>query len=386
MKKHIYFSILLALSALTTISCGKVKFSSEGSTAATTPQSTQTPTPTISPTASPTPTPTATATPNSTSTPAPTSTVMPTSTPAPTATPLVSKTKSVTVQKNMTQVDILLVIDDSSSMAADNGRLGARLAGFITSLSQANLDWQMCVTTTDVSYYAGAPLIWSGTSSHILNSNIGSSLSSVVQQTIYDIGSGFSNDEQAIKATYLNVTKNAQFLCHRANSTLATIIISDEDERSVGGTYNLSSAQYKPLTTENMPDTLISTVSNQLGTSANPKKFRVNSIVVSDSTCEAKQDAEGTPSFIGKLYMDLATKTGGSIGSICDTDFTPNLNVFSGIVRNTVSSVTLDCAPVSQSVTGLPAGTTVTVQGNVMSFNPALTEGATITVNYQCNP
>ena len=379
---------------LTTTSCNGVKFSAGGMTAVT-PQSTPSgtaPDPTPTPAASPTPTssPSVVTTTSPAMSPTPTSTVMPTATPtmapSPTATPLISKTKSVVVQKNMTQVDILLIIDDSSSMAADNGRLAARLSGFINSLATANLDWQMCVTTTDVSYYAGIPLIWSGTASHILNSSIGASLSSVVQQTIYDIGSGFSNDEQAIKATYLNVTKNSQFLCHRPNSTLATIIISDEDERSVGGVYNLSSAQYKPLAPENMPDTLIATVSSQLGSSGNPKKFRVNSIVVPDSSCEAKQDAEGTPSFIGKMYMDLATKTQGSIGSICDADFTPNLNVFSGIVRNTVSGVTLDCSPIQASYMGLPSGTTTSIQGAVVSFSPALPEGTNITINYSCTP
>jgi hypothetical protein len=379
MKKFIRTSILSAAVstlALTSLSCNKVKFGG-GGLSAVTPTGGPEPAGPVSPEATPGATPAAT--------PAPTATpINPTPTPVMTPTPpvTVNKTKSVTVAKNMTQVDILLVIDDSSSMAADNGRLAARMAGFVNSLASANLDWQMCVTTTDVGYYAGVPLLWSGVGSHILKPNSGN-LNTIIQQTIYDIGSGFSNDEQPIKASHLNVIKNASYGCHRSGATLASIIITDEDERSVGGIYNLSSAQYKALDTENMPDNLISTVKASLGAS---KKFRVNAIVVPDATCEAAQDAEGSPSFIGRLPMDLANKTGGSVGSICATDFTPNLNVFAGIVRSTVSSLTLDCAPVqTPTYSGLPAGTSASVQGTTVSFTPPLPEGTSVTINYLCN-
>lgn len=307
-------------------------------------------------------------------------------TPTPTEPPVtyIEKTKTLNVDKNMTQIDLLLIVDDSSSMEADNARLASRLSGFVNILSNSNLDWQMCITTTDVQYYAGLPLEWSGLSNHILTSKA-AHLSSIIQQTIYDIGSGYSNDEQGIKATYLNISKNASHHCHREGSTLATIIISDEDERSVGGVYNLSSAQYKALTSENQPDTLISFVQSQLATQATTKKFKMNSIVVQDASCEALQDKEGSPSFIGKNYIDLAQKTKGSVGSICDQDFTNNLNVFSDILKNTVSSVKLDCIPVLPSeLTGVPNTIKTTTKEDVISFDPALEEGTTVTVKYKC--
>lgn len=365
-----------------------------------TPGPTTTPTGTPSPTGTPlvtptlTPIPTATATPTPTATPSPTltpvPTVMPTIAPTPTTTPtphpFVDKVKTVTVARNMTQVDIFLVIDDSSSMAADNSRLASRLAGFVNSLASANLDWQMCITTTDYSYYAGNPLVWSGTSSHILNQANGPQLNSIVQQTIYDIGSGYSNDERAIAATTNNILNNASYGCHRQEATLATIIISDEDERSTGGNYNLSSAQYKPLEQIDQPAYLIQTIANTFNTGSSSKKFKVNTIVVPDSACEAQQDAEGSPSFIGQTYMDLAAQTQGSVGNICATDFTANLNVFAGIVRNTVSSIELDCVPLlPPQIVGYPAGTSTSLSGKMVSFSPPLPEGITVTINYKCS-
>jgi hypothetical protein len=406
MNKFIRLTILslaFVTLSLSSLSCNRVKFGG-GLTAVTpegAPPDNGSP---VAPEATPTPNPSGTPNPNPTATPMPTPTPMPTMNPTPTPTipgptptptptpvaptptptvPTANYSKSVNVAKNMTQVDILLVIDDSSSMAADNARLAARMAGFVNSLAGANLDWQMCVTTSDVAYYTGVPLVWSGLGHHILKPTSGN-LSSIIQQTIYDIGSGYSNDEQPIKAINYNVMKNSNYNCHRIGATLASIIISDEDERSVGGNYNLSSAQYQALDTYNMPDSLIKAVKDNLGTT---KKFRVNAIVVPDKTCEAAQDAEGTPSFIGFLHMDLANKTGGSIGSICASDFTPNLNVFAGIIRNTVSSITLDCSPVqTPNYAGLPAGTTASLQpGAVVSFSPPLPEGTSVNINYVCN-
>lgn len=294
----------------------------------------------------------------------------------------VDKKIDIYVQAFMTQVDILLVIDDSSSMEADNARLAARMGGFIQSLQAANLDWQMCVTTTDVDYYQGIPLVWSGTNTHLLNKNHSANLGPIIQQTVSDIGFGFSNDEQGIKASYYNIQKNAQFLCHRPQAALAVIIISDEDERSTGGIYELSTAQFKALTEENKPAHLVQYLKTTFGSE---KKFKVNSIVVQDSACEAKQDAEGTPSFIGKSYLEISRLSQGASGSICEADYSQNLGLFSQQVKNTVSSVKLECVPLAQpTATNLPAGTAMLVQNEMLIFNPPLPEQTRLSVSYKC--
>lgn len=272
------------------------------------------------------------------------------------------------------------MIDDSSSMAQDNAKLAQRLSGLVTGLQSSNLDWQMCVTTTDTGYYSGRPIVWSGNGgSHILKPSIGSNLSSVIQQTVYDIGSGYSNDERGIYAANLSVQGNGTTGCYRSQAALAVVLISDEDERSVGGVYSRSSAQYKALESGDQPQTYVNLVKSKFGAN---KKLAFNGIIVQDSGCEATQDAQGTPSFQGTLYLNAASLTAGRTGSICDSDYYQHMNLFKVNIQNTVSSVTLDCVPYG-AVTVSPSYPH-TINSNKIIFNPALTDGSSVTITYRC--
>lgn len=293
-------------------------------------------------------------------------------------------TKEVYVDPSMSQLDILLVVDDSSSMTIDNQKLAARLGGFVNQLQSVNIDWQMCVTTTDVGYYEGRPIQWTGANSHILTKNSGY-LPAIFQQTIADIGSGFSNDEQGIKATVLSILNNTNSHCNRTGAANAVIIISDEDERSVGGVYNLSSAQHQSLTAQNFPSHLLQIVQNQLSYNNKPPKFKVNSVVVKDNVCEQIQDAQGTPSFIGTKYMELSNLTAGPITSICESDYSASLQYFKQDLEKFVSSVSLDCTPLNGAVTtDLPNTTAIKLEGNQLSFTPALGIGTKVKIQYRC--
>ncbi len=293
-------------------------------------------------------------------------------------------TQEVYVDPSMSQLDILLVLDDSSSMIEDNTKLAGRLGGFVSQLQNVNIDWQMCVTTTDTSYYEGRPIKWSNTNSHILTKSAGY-LPAIFQQTISDIGSGYSNDEQGIKATVLAILNNTNSHCMRSGAATAVIIISDEDERSVGGVYQLSSAQYKELEPQNYPSHLLNVVKNQLSFQNSIPKFKVNSIVVKDNVCEKIQDAQGTPSFIGTKYMELSNMTAGPITSICETDYSTSLQYFKQDLEKTVSSVSLSCSPLNGTVTTDLGNTTqIKLEGNQLIFTPALNLGTKVNVKYRC--
>lgn len=367
------------LGSTTTIPGGVTTTTQVGGTTSTTIQGTTT-TVTVPPTTTTVTVPPTTTTVSTTTMPPTTTTLPPTTTTVP---GYVTRTKTVTVTPTMTSVDVLLVVDDSSSMAQDNAKLAMRMANFVSGLQAANLDWQMCVTTTDVGYYGGRPLVWSGASSHVLTKNSGN-VNAIFQQTIYDIGSGFSNDEQGVKASTLSVLGNATTGCYRPQAALAVILISDEDERSVGGVYNLSSAQYQPLTSQNYPANYVNTVASTFNSGGFVKKLAFNSIVVTDSNCENAQDAQGTSSFIGRKYIEASNMTAGGIASICQSDYSTSLNLFRISIQNTVSSVNLDCNPLQTPTTNLPGGYTFTMTGNKMVFNPALQEGLTVTITYRC--
>ncbi len=293
-----------------------------------------------------------------------------------------NKTFSQTVSGTGNKVDILIVVDDSSSMSVDNQKLAQKLLAFGADLMNSNLDWQMCITTTDVTYYEGRPIKWSGIGSRVINKNT-PNIGTVFQQTITDIGSGYSNDEQGIKASVLSLLNNPAYPCYRPGAAYASIILSDEDERSIGGNNSISSQQYQPLTVQNQPATFINTAKAVLGMDV---RMVVNSIVVKDNTCKQIQDAQGSPGFIGTKYMELSTLTGGSIGSICDADYSANLKYFKDAIVSTVSSVELECEPTGIPTVSIPTGYNYSLDGRRVTFTPALPAGTTININYQCCP
>lgn len=297
-----------------------------------------------------------------------------------------SRSINASVEAGSSLIDILLVVDDSGSMAADNLKLANRMKGFADDLTnRCKVDWQMCVTTTDVDYYKGRPIMWQGLGHHILKPNT-PNLESVFVNTIKWIGHGWSNDEQGIKAMNLSVLDNARSKCFRPNAALSVIVISDEDERSVGGNSALSTLQYKPLEALNRPASFPKTVKDTFG---NKKKFNVNSIIVKDAQCKAEQDAQGAgaKSFYGKLYQQLSVSTGGGVGSICSTDYRPHLNLFANHIVRTMSSIDLQCNPVKAPTVDIrPAqsGQTMSVMDNKLIFTPVIRGPATITGSYCC--
>lgn len=293
-------------------------------------------------------------------------------------------TQTATVTPALNSVDVILIVDDSASMKEDQTKLASRMVGLVNDLDALNIDYQVCLTTTDIGYYKGAPIKWKGTDSYIMNKSTPNK-NQVFLSTIDALGAEWSSDEQGIKATYLMIRDFRSTGCLRNDSTLTTILISDENERSVGGNQDWSSAQYQPLTNENYPDTLINYVKTVFGSA---KKFIWNSIIVKpgDTTCEAIQDAQSSPSFFGTLYAELSTKTGGHIGSICDNDYSQNLKYIKDRTVNSMPGLTMECVPIDTPVVTFnpSVSTTITVTGNVIKFSPALNEGVKITAVYTC--
>lgn len=294
----------------------------------------------------------------------------------------INKAFNQVVPADNNKVDILIVMDDSSSMSVDNLKLAERLNGFVTDLQGSNLDWQMCITTTDVDYYEGRPIVWSGTTTRAINKST-PNLSTVFKQTISDIGSGYGNDEQGIKASILSILNNPVYPCYRNGAAFTSVIITDEDERSVGGNQSLSSDQYRPLGVQNYPATFINTANAVFGPG---KRMAVNSIVVKDNQCRQAQAPQGSPAFIGVKYMELSNLTGGGIGSICDSNYSTNLKYFKDAILSNMTSVELECMPSEEPVVTIASGYTWSRSGKTIKFNKALPAGSNITINYKCCP
>ena len=304
-----------------------------------------------------------------------------------------------TVQVTDNKVDILVVVDDSSSMLPKTSKLGQRLSGFVSSLTSLGIDWQMCATITNAQdvynngvLYWGASRNWVGyvgSAQWILKAGA-TDPNSIFNNTIQAIGAGWANtdDERAIKAAFWHAQYAQYNKCYRDDASLSVIIISDEDERSVGGdpTQQYYAHELLPLEADDLPANYVNQIHQQFGMN---KRFTVNSIIVQpgDSGCMANQDAQGTKTHYGFHYDELSKLTNGSTTSICAADYSANLNYFQSSIVNSLSSIPLECAPVGSvavTVTPLVPGLTSRVQNNTLMFTPAIPAGYTIDLGYDC--
>jgi hypothetical protein len=165
-------------------------------------------------------------------------------------------------------------------------------------------------------------------------------------------------------------------------------MISDENERSVGGNQSWTIYQYQPLEAMNYPDTLIGQVHSVFDSAGFVKPFIWNSIIVKpgDVACKDVQDQQSSPAFYGTLYAELSSKTGGHIGSICDADYTQSLKLIKDRTVNSMPGLTLQCVPTDnpQVTFDHAVNTTVSLTGKTLKFMPAVPEGTGVTVVYTC--
>lgn len=309
--------------------------------------------------------------------------------------PLVNQTTQAMLKAENKKVDIILVIDDSGSMENDSAHLASKLSGFVQNLDTSQLDWQMCLTTTAAAKFDGDSLPWSGVSSAtnwIVNKDT-SNLSNVFTTTVSNITFGGSNtgDERGIKSLNRHLAKKSQNGCYRPGAALSSIVISDEDERSVGGDPALSSnSQYAPLETLDLPETYTAAVQSSLSIAGAPVALTSHSIIIKpgDSACHT---AQGNGHY-GKIYERLSTMTNGKVGSICAADFTSTLDQFAEQIVKSTHAVQLLCPPYNSAVQisvmpALPVGTSLQyhLENSLLIVDSPITQDLNISVSYQCS-
>jgi hypothetical protein len=314
-------------------------------------------------------------------------------------------TKTVVVQSPNNKLDIMLIIDDSNSMLPENQKLASKMADFVTTLQNSSVDWQMCVTVTRALTVNNAPawgasIQWSnytpapGVPAWVLKSN--ANLSTIFTNTINNIGAGWADtdDERGIKSAWWHLYNgDVRYAnnsgCYRTDAALAVILLSDEDERSIGGdkAVQFYPNEYKILENDDLPSALVTQVHDIFGMT---KRFTFNSIIVkpADSTCLTAQDGGGAKSHYGTKYNEMSTLTGGGLGSICDANYSTNLNLFADTIQDSLESIPLECTPYNNAieVTVTPAVPNLVseIKGASVVFTPVIPAGRTVTLKYKC--
>jgi hypothetical protein len=335
--------------------------------------------------------------------------------PTPDPTPT-SYTDTFNIPKTVNKADILLVLDNSGSMEPDLAKLADKLDGLIEILDKGGVDWRMCYTKTGVTTDPNRSVLeWKATDS---SGNVVQTGARVLtpatadKRNIFlttidhlsDFGTG-SSTEQGIASMGQILKSSLNRDCFRDDSALATVVISDEDEKSCGGRcadYQSSenpsgpqywsakayTDQYRAMSSENQPETLVKLIKDMWS----EKSYVHHSIVVrkDDYSCYDKQDSE-FPAFFGLTYSRLQSLTGGILGDICADSYATQLQSMGERIRDAINSVTLRCMPdatppVQVTVSpALPTGVTWSSTGNKILFSSALPEGSQVVVKYNCS-
>jgi hypothetical protein len=296
-------------------------------------------------------------------------------------------------------VDILFVNDNSGSMSFEQAKMAAKFPTFLQSLG--NMNYRIGMVTTDISssysstplsvqngpkaangygalqdgklvqFSGGIPFLTPQTpSKEILFSN-----TIRRQETISCEQSGFasascpSNDERGIFAANLVLEQTGgAFL--RPMAHLAVVILSDEDERGISDSRAVSPLNpandqglinLYPLESRDRVDTFISNAKNLYPDKTvavhsmivRPKEYAQNAAQVAESaSCLTQQTGQGGNSWTrgipGYSYAELSSRTGGTIGSICDADFGPALSNIASTIQDQVQSLPFSCDPIAR--------------------------------------
>jgi hypothetical protein len=277
------------------------------------------------------------------------------------------------------KVDVLFVDDNSGSMENKQIRLGSALGSFINSLG--SIDWQIGITTTDVSDdpnygLKGSLLPFAGTSSYILTNAV-PSFETKFADTVHrsEVGSADERPMRAMMHAFAKRgTDNAGFF--RDGADLAVVVLTDEDEASDGAAGSADPA--------NRPEDVVNSFVSSFG---NSKTLTVYGILIAptDTACYNAQSVQG--SRYANIVSSLVQLTSGEIGSICDTDYGPALasignRVISGIRTATLSQVP-ESATVTLQITPVDPTLTWSINGRVINFNKPPAKGTKVEVIYK---
>lgn len=270
-------------------------------------------------------------------------------------------------------VDILVVVDNSTSMKYEQSQMAQHFPVLHSELK--NLDWRLAMITTDVSSDApkkdGRLLEFEGLEGvFVLNPLINHSVieKSFADTIIRPSREGNAN-EQGIKATYRSVERDQSWL--RETGELHVILVSDSNETVPLG---------EQLDSRNNPSLLMSFIETRYP----DKKFVFHSFIVKehDEKCLTSSNNEA----YGRTYMWLSEKTNGVIASVCDKDYSPSLRAIRSKMLQKVSTVRLECEPVNGVQVVNDLGHPIpgwSLNGSVVSFDGPLPVGKN-RLDYSC--
>lgn len=258
-------------------------------------------------------------------------------------------------------LDVLVVIDNSGSMSQEQANLSTKLAPLLSEVDGS--DWQIGVVTTDNGCLRD--LIKKG------DANANADFAAAV-----NAGISGSGNEQGIRYAVEGLTDGCQAQSWlRPNSTVAVLIVSDEDNCSTNG----AGCGSNPWNSESY---LMNHLASIRVPGANARVYGIFWHPSQDS------NACSTGAYQATQYAKIVADTKGTWGSICDADYTSTLSQISkdiSVILKTqfVLSHIPEPNTIEVKVDGQVMATGYAVSGNVITFNSAPMEGSTVSITYK---
>jgi hypothetical protein len=198
------------------------------------------------------------------------------------------------------KVDVVLMVDNSSSMDTYQNKLADQVPGMITALNKLGMDYRIAVVTTDMraggngGVFVGSPKVLS-----VNSPNLATLLTGRVRQ-----GTGGSDLERGLQSLETALNTETGFI--RNDAMLAVIALSNEDDYSSG-----TSAQFKQYFDQLKP--------KFTGFNGATQAWMINFIGVPNLQSSCTTALDGIYKEPGLKWIDLANMSGGLVQPICDT-------------------------------------------------------------------
>jgi hypothetical protein len=260
-------------------------------------------------------------------------------------------------------LDILVVIDNSSSMEEEQLNLSTKLAPLLSYVEDS--DWRIGVVTSDPDDGCLRGLINKG------DRNAVQAFATAVRAGTS--GSGVERGVlQAVNALKGDCNGGSSWL--RPNSTVAVLMVTDEDNCSDGQKCNGAAWTYA--------DYLLDYLNSIREVGVNARVYGL--------LWHPSEDQTQCPTGFRRapIYADLVDRSQGTWGSICDNDYSATLSAVSQDLSSILKTqFALDYEPyrstVRVKVDGVLQSSGYQLVGNVIEFSEAPAAGSTIEVDYQ---
>ncbi len=264
------------------------------------------------------------------------------------------------------KIDILWMVDNSGSMQPLQQNMASNFDSFIGDINTKGYDFHIAVSTSEA--YKADPTLngYSSTNASLAKFRDGTDATS--HTGIFDIlpttanlintfvingveGSNGSGDEREFSSmkTALNSSMNKGFL--RADSFLAVIILSDEDDFSGAGRaeYGGTDHNYSASTLDSV-QSYISYLDTLTGSTGSTRRYNVSSIAVLDTACYNSHYNASPSTIVGQRYISLSAATSGVTGSICDASYASSLTAIQKQIEELSTQFYLSSRPVVNSI------------------------------------